>query len=119
MSIKHFIVNNSNKNITINYTNGDIACLTFEYLRVNTPSINNLAKQKTLVTHKKGVILSLVENIGKHGYRLIFDDQHSAIYSEEYLTLLIHEYKQRWQHYQDELKASSHSREALINIKQL
>jgi DUF971 family protein len=119
MSINQFVINKSSKSIAINFTHGDTACLSFEYLRVFTPSNNNLAKQGTLVTHKKEETLSLIENLGKHGYRFIFDDQHSAIYSEGYLTQLIQEYEQRWQHYQDELKASGHSREALINIKQL
>lgn len=117
MNIKNFIVNESSKSITINFNSGDTACLTFEYLRVFTPSTSK--KQNALVTHKKDVILNSIENLGKHGYRFIYDDQHNAIYSNEYLSLLIQEYEQRWQHYQTELKASGHSREALIDITQL
>ena len=64
-------------------------------------------------------MLSAIENVGKHGYRFIFDDLHSAIYSTEYLNLLIIEHEQRWQYYLTELKASGHSREAIINITQL
>lgn len=125
MSIKSFLINTNKKSITINLNNGDIACLPFEYLRVFTPKISHSAKQqalaphKNLVTHKKLVTLNAIENVGKHGYRFIFDDQHSAIYSAEYLNLLIIEHEQRWQHYLTELKASGHSREAIIDITQL
>jgi len=119
MNIKSFIINTNKKSITINLINGDTACLSFEYLRVFTPKISNSTKQQALVTNKKLVTLSAIENLGKHGYRLVFDDQHSAIYSTEYLTLLIREHEQRWQHYLTELKASGHSREAIINITQL
>jgi len=119
MDIQSFIINTNEKSLTINFINGEAACLSFEYLRVFTPELNNSAKQQTLITHKKSVTLSAIENVGKHGYRFIFDDQHSAIYTPEYLTLLIKEHKQRWQHYLVELKASGHSREAMINITQL
>jgi len=119
MNIKSFIINTNKKSITINLINGDTACLSFEYLRVFTPEINNSKKQQALVTNKKLVTLSAIENVGKHGYRFVFDDQHNAIYSAEYLTLLIIEHEQRWQHYLTELKASGHSREAIINITQL
>jgi DUF971 family protein len=119
MNIKQFTINNKDNSLTIEFVKGKAACLAFEYLRVFTPNNNNSAKQSPLVTHKKLVVLQAIENIGKHGYRLVFDDQHSTIYSEEYLVLLIKEYEQRWQHYLAELQASGHSREAMIDITQL
>jgi DUF971 family protein len=64
-------------------------------------------------------MLTAIESVGKHGHRLIFDDQHSAIYTSEYIALLIKEYSQRWEGYLLELKASGHSREATIDITQL
>lgn len=117
MNITGFIINNTEKNLTIKLTNSKVAQLTFEYLRVFTPSIGN--KQQALVSHKKSVKLTHIENVSKHGFRLIFDDQHSAIYPSEYLQVLITEYEERWQHYLNELKASGHSREAMIDITQL
>ena len=119
MKIKKFIINDNEKNLTLNFVKGEANYLSFEYLRVFTPTSNNSSKQQSLVTHKKDVMLIAIENIGKHGYRLVFDDQHSDIYSTEYLVLLMKEYEQRWQHYLMELKASGHSREAMINITQL
>lgn len=119
MKIKRFIISKDDASLTILFINGESACLRFEYLRISTPEMSSSAKQKTLITHKKSVLLNVIENVGKHGYRFIFDDQHSAIYASEYLTLLVSEQKQRWQYYLNELKASGHSREALINITQL
>ena len=125
MRIKGFTINTNNKSITINLDNGDTACLAFEYLRVFSPNLEKPTKQQAgvtnmkLVTNKKLVQLTAIEHVGKHGFRFIFDDQHSAIYTAEYLEILITEHEQRWQHYLAELKTSGHSREAIINIKQL
>jgi len=117
MIITGFIINNTDKNLTLTIVKSKVAQLSFEYLRVFTPTAGN--KQPALVTHKKSITLTTIENVGKHGYRLTFDDQHTAIYSSNHLELLIKEYDQRWQHYLGELKASGHSREAMINFTQL
>lgn len=118
MIITRFIINNTENNLTINMGKSKIARLNFEYLRVFTPTTDSHQKQ-ALVSHKKEVKLTTIESVGKHGYRFIFDDQHSAIYSAPFLELLIKEHDQRWQHYLNELKTSGHSREAMINITQL
>lgn len=125
MRINHFTINTRKNSLTIDFINGDTACLTFEYLRVFSPSLEKPTKPQAsvtnmkLVTNKKLVQLTAIEHVSKHGFRFIFDDQHSAIYSAEYLEVLITEYEQRWQHYLSELKASGLSREAMINITQL
>jgi DUF971 family protein len=119
MNIQTFLIKTSKKNLSIEFNNGEVACLPFEYLRVFTPTANKPTKQNSLVTHKKDVVLTTIESLGKHGYRFIFDDQHNAIYSTEYIALLVQEHDTRWQHYLTNLKASGHSREAMINITQL
>jgi DUF971 family protein len=115
--ITSFIINNIQKNLTINTINSKVFQLSFEYLRVSSPKEGN--QKNTLISHKKSIMLIAIENVGKHGYRLIFDDQYSAIYTAKYLNLLIEEYEQRWEHYLSELKTSGHSREPMINITQL
>jgi len=117
MIITGFIINNAENSLTINTVKGKAVQLSCEYLRVFTPITSN--KPQALVSHKKSIKLTTIENVGKHGYRLVFDDQHSAIYTSDYLELLIKEHVQRWQHYLSELKASGHSRETMINITQL
>jgi DUF971 family protein len=115
--ITGFLINNSQKNLTINSVNSKVAQLSFEYLRVFSPTTGN--KQQAVISHKKSIALIAIENVGKHGYRLIFDDQHRAIYTAEYLELLVAEHDQRWEQYLNELKSSGHSREPMINITQL
>ncbi len=92
--------------------------LSFEYLRISSPQAIN-SKTATVEAHKKQVQLMAIEAVGKHGYRFIFDDSHSAIYPVKYLEVLALEKEQRWQQYLAQLKASGHSREAMIDIQQL
>ena len=96
--------------------------LSFEYLRISAPSSqgkNFKSGQTAVISHKKNVQIIHIESVAKHGYRLVFNDGHQDIYSETYLHALSVEFKQRWQEYLDSLKESGHSREAVIDIKQL
>ena len=117
--IKNFQINANDNHVTITAIKGTTACLSFEYLRVFTPNTQASSKQQDFIAHKKDVALMAIEHVGKHGYRLIFDDNHSAIYSADYITVLMKESKQRWQQYVTALKSSGQSRETSINIKQL
>jgi DUF971 family protein len=123
MKITHFIIDNALHSLAIEFsTNNNItkAQLSFEYLRISSAtSLANKTKTAQVISHKKGVLLTHIESVAKHGYRLIFDDGHSVIFSEEYLQTLALEYESRWQDYLGELKISGHSREAMIDIKQL
>jgi len=96
--------------------------LSFEYLRISAPSSQGKKLkngQVAVISHKKNVVITNIESVAKHGYRLIFNDGHQDIYSEAYLQTLSVEFEQRWQEYLDSLKVSGHSREAMIDIKQL
>ncbi len=92
--------------------------LSFEYLRVFSPDEKNHSGDK-IVSHKKSVQLRKIESVGKHGYRFLFDDQHSAIYTGNYLAKIFHEHDMRWQHYLTEISKSVHNREASINFKEV
>ncbi len=91
--------------------------LSFEYLRVFSPGKENA--KYAVVSHKKLVKITAIESVSKHGVRLIFDDNHSAIYSTEYLAVLGKNQHERWQDYLTQLKSSGHSREARIDIKEV
>jgi len=126
MLIKTFTLNTKQKSLLIDfYTQNNTLTthiLSFEYLRISSPdSIGKKTKsgQPQIISHKKEVILSNIESVAKHGYRFIYDDGHSAIYSEEYIQLLAKEYEVRWQHYLADIKANGYSREAMIDFKQL
>lgn len=125
MKIQRFVIDSSLKKLVIEFSsteNSNNAELSFEYLRISSPS-NPAKKQKNgqvaIVCHKKEVVLTHIECVAKHGYRLIFDDGHNAIYSEETIQTLVLEHEERWSSYLSELKASGHSREAMIDFKQL
>ncbi|WP_448213705.1 gamma-butyrobetaine hydroxylase-like domain-containing protein [Colwellia sp. MEBiC06753] len=87
-----------------------------EFLRV--VAIDASAKAP-VATHKKLVKLSSIESVGKHGFRLIFDDGFSQIYSVADFKYLNENRDRLWQQYLQQLAASGHSREATIDIKQL
>ncbi|PKG85410.1 hypothetical protein CXF85_07460 [Colwellia sp. 75C3] len=123
MKIARFIIDNTLHNLTIEFSASAAiknTQLSFEYLRVSSPA-NSTKKPKTsqVTAHKKDILLVNIESVAKHGYRFIFDDEHSAIYSEDYVQTLALEYEIRWQSYLNELKTSGHSRETMINFKQL
>lgn len=96
--------------------------LTFEYLRVFSPQERQKANpQKSeaktpQVFHKKQVKLLNIEPVGKHGYRFIFDDEFSDIYSNEDLTNLTLHFNEWWAAYTNSL-SSINSREESINFK--
>ncbi len=125
MKIQNFILDNHLKKLAIEFASSmgvDNAQLSFEYLRISTP--DNTAKKQSngqvaVISHKKDVQLLNIESVAKHGYRLIFDDGHNAIYSEDTLLTLSAEFEVRWNNYLTDLKASGHSRETMIDFKQL
>lgn len=118
MKIKRFTLDQSQKKLLIVNEKDRNFALSFEYLRVFSPQKME-DKTTTVTAHKKQVLLVAIEAVGKHGYRFIFDDNHSAIYAFIYLDALIAEQEQRWQQYLTRLSAAGQSREAMINIKQL
>lgn len=97
---------------------------TYEYLRIFSPSelqkVNSY-KKTTLpptpqVFHKKNVQISAIEPVGKHGYRFIFDDGFTDIYSTAELLDLSKNVDTNWEQYLKSLTASQ-SREESINFK--
>ena len=119
MKVDRFTLNDSPKYLLVEFSNSDRYQLPYEYLRISSPNITNIQGKKVLVSHKKQIVLSAIECVAKHGYRLIFDDSHTAIYSDDYFLKLALEQKQRWQDYLIEVKQSGHSREAMIDFKQV
>lgn len=119
MTIEKLIINNQEKNLTVAFNRGKTFTLSFEYLRVFTSAKKVIKGQPELICHKKAVLINAIEPVGKHGFRLLFDDEHNAIFSEEYLKELAINNDSYWQQYLSQLQQSGHSREAMINITQL
>ncbi len=125
MKIQSFVLDNDQKKLKVEFSTSEKIAdtlLSFEYLRISSPA-NSAKKMKNgqvaIISHKKDVALINIESVAKHGYRFIFDDNHNAIYSEDTILTLAAEFEERWSNYLSELKASGHSREAMIDFKQL
>lgn len=105
---------NSKKNIFIS--------LTYEYLRIFSPcELSKVQSNKNTpsipeVFHKKNVNIITIESVGKHGYRIVFDDDHHDVFSAEVLFTLSQHFEQHWPLYIKNL-SSTNSREASINFK--
>ena len=122
VKIKRFTLNTQQAQLNIEFeeSNKHLSILSYEFIRVFSPLDGmNSKRAKEVVSHKKQIQLLSIESVGQHGYRFIFDDQHSAIYSEQYLSDLNQKQQMLWQQYLIDLKASGHGREATINITQL
>jgi DUF971 family protein len=119
MKIDRFALNDTQKSLLIEFANSDSYQLPYEYLRISSPNIKNVKGKKELICHKKQVGLYAIECVAKHGYRLMFDDSHIAIFSNDYFLQLAFEQERRWQSYLTELEQSGHSREAMIDFKQV
>ncbi|REL31027.1 gamma-butyrobetaine hydroxylase-like domain-containing protein [Thalassotalea euphylliae] len=137
LSIVKFQLNHQHKQLTVALSSkSDEQALTeswqfsYEFLRVlessqatsafaANASGNPKGKAPALATHKKDVVLTCIEAVGKHGYRLLFDDDYQVIYSEAQFALFHQQADHLWQGYLQHLSSNGHSRDAMIDIKQL
>ena len=100
--------------LTIRYADGREFDLSFEYLRVHSPSAEVKGHgpgQETLQTGKENVSVVEIEPVGRYAIRLIFDDGHNTgLYTWKYLYELGDEYDARWRSYLDRLEAAGYAR---------
>lgn len=117
MSIIQFSISSKQKKLTLSFDDNLQIGLSFEYLRVFSPAVAKPKQANTSpkVFHKKNVLLTLIEPLGKYGHRLVFDDQHSAIFSDDIFINLYENYEINWQQYCNSL-TSSQNRESSINF---
>ena len=103
------------RQLVLAYDDGNRFELSFEYLRVHSPSAEVRGHgpgQETLQTGKENVLITAAEPIGHYAVRLKFDDGHdSGLYSWDYLLVLGQEQEQRWQAYLDRLEAAGYARQ--------
>ena len=100
--------------LEISFDDGNSFPLTFEYLRVSSPSAEVRGHgpgQEVLQTGKENVGITAIEPMGHYALRIVFDDGHdTGLYSWEYLYALGAEYDARWQDYLDRLQAAGYAR---------
>lgn len=119
--VTQFVLCTSSNHLTIMFSDESKYNVSYEFLRVLSPSkpAGKTGANNATVCHKKTVKLLKIESVGKHGYRMIFDDQHQAIYSQELLLQLCQNHNQLWQQYLDDIKANGLSREGMINFTEV
>ena len=100
--------------LEISYSDGERFELSYEFLRVHSPSAEVQGHgpgQGVLQIGKEDVGIDNIEPIGHYAIKLMFDDNHdSGIYSWNYLYELGVTYDERWQEYLDRLAAGGHKR---------
>jgi DUF971 family protein len=97
------------------FENGERFELTYEFLRVFTPSAEARGHgegQETLQIGKRDVDILSIEPVGNYAIKPVFSDGHdTGLYSWDVLhTLCIHR-DELWQAYLDQLKAEGGSRD--------
>lgn len=104
--------------LEVQFDNGEQHSLTFEMLRVCSPSAEVQGHgNPQLVTHKKMVNIDKVEPVGSYAVKLHFDDgHHSGIFSWHWLYHLASNKEALWKDYLERLTEAKGSREELIPI---
>ena len=103
------------RQIVIAFDDGNRFELSFEYLRVNSPSAEVKGHgpgQEVLQTGKENVRITDIEPIGHYAVRLVFDDGHNTgLYTWQYLYDLGTDQDSKWRAYLDRLKAAGYARQ--------
>lgn len=107
------------RKLDVQFSNGETACFSAEFLRVLSPSAEVRRHGKpVLVTNKKNVAISKLLPVGHYAVKLVFDDGHdSGIYSWHYLQQLAAQQDSLWQQYLTQLRQANAQRDELIAVK--
>ena len=112
------------RQLELRYSNQDSFLLSFEYLRINSPSAEvrgHNPKEEKLQHGKKNVGISKINRVGNYAIQIVFDDNHdSGIYSWEYLRYLSINKESLWSKYLKRLSEKGLSRdpnEQVLNFK--
>lgn len=103
------------RQIVVGFDDGCTFDLSFEYLRVHSPSAEVKGHgpgQEVLQTGKENVRVIAIEPVGHYAVRLVFDDGHdTGLYSWKYLYELGSEKEVRWAAYLDRLRVAGYARQ--------
>lgn len=101
--------------LALEYADGEVITLPFEYLRVYSPSAEvrgHGGGEGNLVAGKASVMVTGAEAVGNYALKLTFDDGHdSGLFSWDYFRALNAEYEERWADYLKRLDAAGLARD--------
>lgn len=107
------------RRLVVAFEDGNRFELSFEYLRVNSPSAEVKGHgpgQEVLQTGKENVRVTAIEPVGHYAIRLVFDDGHdTGLYTWKYLYELGAERQRNWQAYLDRLEAAGYARQPITD----
>ena len=99
--------------LDVSFADGNTFSLTWEYLRVFSPSAEvrgHSPTQAVLQLDKQDARIVRIEPVGQYALRLEFEDGHNTgLYSWSYLYELGVKYSENWQGYLSKLKAAGHT----------
>ena len=107
-------MNREERALSITFNNGKSAVLSYEFLRVYSPSAEvrgHSPSQAVLQTGKADVMLSDIQTVGHYAVQLSFDDGHdSGLYTWDYLHELAVRRDSLWNDYLAKLEEAGASR---------
>ena len=107
-------MNREERCLSISFDNGKNAILSYEFLRVYSPSAEvrgHSPSQAVLQTGKSNVMLTDIKTVGHYAVQLSFDDGHdSGLYTWEYLYEIAVQRDSLWEDYLAKLEAAGESR---------
>lgn len=114
------VVHKQSHELEIGFSDGRAGRLSFEFLRVLSPSAEvrgHGAGQEVLQTGKRNVKLLAVEPVGSYAVRLVFSDGHdSGLYTWDYLYGLLRDHDALWADYLARLEAAGADRDRATPI---
>ena len=109
------VVHQKSRLLEIEFEAAGVHRLSFEFLRVFSPSAEVRGHgpgQETLQTGKRDVVIEAVEPVGNYAIQPRFSDGHATgIYSWDYLYELATRQQAMWQDYLQRLEAAGQSRD--------
>lgn len=112
----NIVVHKASRRVDISFDDGNQFGLSFEFLRVYSPSAEVRGHgpgQEVLQVGKRLVDIQEFEAVGHYAVRPVFNDGHeSGIYSWDYLYWLGQNQEQLWADYLQRLEAAGASRDA-------
>ena len=116
----NIVVHQQSKVLELSYSNGNTYRLSFEFLRVVSPSAEVQGHgpgQETLQTGKREVLIANLEPVGHYALKPCFSDGHdSGLYSWDFLRFLCENHEQLWQEHLNKLTAAGLDRDAPMSI---
>lgn len=110
------VVHQHSKVLELAYENGNTYRLSFEFLRVVSPSAEVQGHgpgQETLQTGKREVLIAHIEPVGHYALKPSFSDGHdSGLYSWDFLQFLCENHEALWKEHLDKLAAAGLDRDA-------